>query len=145
MNIQKFGFAGLLAFTMIGTQALPTFADAQTKRQSDQRQKMKNEWRNFAYAGGGLAVLGLLTKDSRLTLIGSLGGLYSAYRYEQDRKSQSKMDRARAALYSRRSFVENGYRYDRQTKWKNGTKYYTFKKTKNVPKGNAYGWHAKNG
>jgi hypothetical protein len=130
MKLNNIGFAGMLALTMIGTQALPTFADAQSKKQTTQRQKSKNEWRNFAYAGGGVALLGLLTKDSRLTLLGSLGGLYSVWRYEQDRKSQSKTDRARAALYSQKTFVDNGYRYNRQTKWKNGKKYYTFQKTK---------------
>jgi hypothetical protein len=106
--------------------AAPTYAEAQTKQQLDQRQKKKNEWRNFAYAGGALALLGLLNKNSTLTAVGAAGALYSAHRYEQDRKSQSSMQRQRAQLFSRTSFVQNGHRYNRKTVWKNGKKYYTF-------------------
>jgi hypothetical protein len=136
----------MLAVLAIGfTTAVPLSVSAQSRQEQQHRQKSKNDWRNLGYLGGGVAIAGLLSKNSLLTLIGVGGGLYSAYRYEQDRKSQNKTDRARAELYSRPSFNANGYHYTRQTKWKNGKKYYTFKKSKNVPNGKAYGWHAKNG
>src|SRR4051812_32541534 len=62
----------------------------------DNRQKTKNDWRNLAIAAGGVGVLGLLKHDSTLALLGTAGTLYSLNRYEQDRKSQSQADRARA-------------------------------------------------
>jgi hypothetical protein len=108
------------------TAAAPTYAEAQTKQQLDRRQQKKNEWRNFAYAGGAIALYGLLNKNSTLTMAGLAGALYSAHRYEQDRKSQSAMQRSRAQLFSRSSITQNGVRYVRKTVWKNGKKYYTF-------------------
>src|SRR5882724_2677604 len=120
--------AGLLALLMfsafIGT---PATASAQTSA-SRHRQKTKNAWRNAAYAGAGLGVLGLLRHDSTLTFVGAAGALYSADRYEHDRKSQSKMDRARAQMFARRSFVRNGHTYRRYSKTKSGKKYYYFKR-----------------
>jgi hypothetical protein len=110
--------------------AAPSIAPAQSlgdlDRAINRRQDKKNEWRNIAIASGGLAVLGLLSKDSTLTFVGATGALYSAYRYEQDRKSQSKLARARAAYFQRGSFTRNGVRYVRKTTWKKGKKYYYF-------------------
>lgn len=90
------------------------------------RQDKKNEWRNIAYASGGLALLGLLNKDSTLTFAGAAGALYSAYRYEQDRKSQSKLARTRAEYFSRPYFYRDGKKFVRKTTWKKGKKYYYF-------------------
>jgi hypothetical protein len=90
------------------------------------RQDKKNEWRNIAYASGGLAIIGLLRKDSTLTFAGAAGALYSAYRYEQDRKSQSKLARTRAAYFSRPYFYRDGKKFVRKTTWKNGKKYFYF-------------------
>ena len=95
-------------------------------RLSDQRQKTKNEWRNIAYLSGGVALLGLLQKDNRLVFAGAAGALYSLYRYEQDRKSQSKIDRLRASYFSQPYFVRDGRRYDRRLVTKNGQRYYQF-------------------
>lgn len=95
---------------------------------SKQRQKKKNEWRNITIASGVAGIAGLLTKNGTLTFLGTAGALYSATRYEADRKSQSKMDRDRAALYGRKSFTQNGQRYVRKIKWKNGKKHYYFAK-----------------
>ncbi|HJP83175.1 MAG TPA: hypothetical protein VJ835_06670 [Fimbriimonadaceae bacterium] len=95
-------------------------------RLSDQRQKTKNEWRNIAYLSGGVALLGLLQKDNRLVFAGAAGTLYSLYRYEQDRKSQSKIDRLRASYFSQPYFVRDGRRYDRRTVTRNGQRYYQF-------------------
>ena len=110
--------------------AAPVVVQAQSlgdlDRAVNRRQQKKNEWRNIAIASGGLAVLGLLSKDSTLTFVGATGALYSAYRYEQDRKSQSKLARTRAAFFSRGYFYRDGRKYVRKTTWKGGKKYYYF-------------------
>ena len=71
-------------------------------------------------------MLGLLTHNSTLGIVGAAGGLYSLSRYEHDRKSQSKADHERARLYERSSFSHNGHRYVRRTVSKNGHKYYQY-------------------
>ena len=120
--------AGVLAFSMIGaTISVPTVAVAQSYKH---RQEKKNEWRNLAYLGAGMGVLGLLNHDSTLTFVGAAGALYSANRYEQDRKSQSRMRRARASMFARGSFTRNGHSYRRYTTYRNGKKYYYFRRVK---------------
>ena len=88
-------------------------------------QKTK-EWENLAIAGGLVTLLGLLKHDGTVTFIGAAGGLYSLYRYEQDRKSTDRRARARAAVFSKGSFTRNGVRYTRRTVRKNGRTYYQF-------------------
>ena len=90
------------------------------------KQTQKNNWRNLGIAGGAAGVLGLLTGNKALTALGLGGGLYSAYRYEQDRKGQSKAERQRAELFRHTSFVHNGHKYVRKTVWVNGQKNYKF-------------------
>lgn len=97
---------------------------------SKQRQQKKNEWRNLTIASGVAGIAGILSKNGTLTFLGTAGALYSAHRYEQDRKSQSKIDRDRAALYSRTSFTKDGQKFVRKTKWQKGKKYYYFVKAK---------------
>lgn len=97
-----------------------------TQSQVDRRQQTKNEWRNLAIASGGLGILGLLTKEPTLTFAGGAGALYSAYRYEQDRKSQNSLNRTRAHYFSQPYFYRDGNRFDRQTVNKNGQRYYRF-------------------
>ena len=94
--------------------------------ESDRRQQTKNEWRNLAIAAGAVSLLGILQKDSTLTFAGAAGALYSAYRYEQDRKSQNRIDRARAYYFSQPYFYRDGRRYDRRTVTRNGQRYYQF-------------------
>ena len=122
-----------LAVMVMGI-AIPSTAQAQNLRDLEkaltQRQKMKNEWRNIALASGAVAVLGLLNDDPTLTFAGAAGALYSAHRYEQDRKSQSQLARTRASFFSRSSFLRDGVKYERKTKWKKGKKYYYFQKTR---------------
>lgn len=137
--------AGLLALMMLGAfVAMPASAVAQTSH----RQKTKNDWRNAAYLGGAAAVWGLLKHDSTLTFVGAAGALYSLDRYEHDRKSQSKADRARASMFAKRSFVRDGHTYTRHYTTKNGKKYYYFKKETGrawaATRGKKKGWH-KNG
>jgi hypothetical protein len=105
---------------------LAAFAPATAQAQYKHRQEKKNEWRNLAYAGAALGILGLVTKNNTLMWAGVGGGLYSAYRYEQDRKSQSKMDRQRAYFYGQSRVRYKGHTYTRKTVWKKGKKYYTF-------------------
>jgi hypothetical protein len=119
----------LVAAGAVCTCALaPVSADAQSQAQINHRQKSKNDWRNLAYGAGAVGLFGLLKHDNTLTFAGAAGAAYSAYRYEQDRKSHSKMRQARAAMFSRRSFWRSGHHYVRQTSWKNGQKYYYFKR-----------------
>lgn len=131
--MKRFGrglLAGALMFSMtVGTVMISADASAQSDA-SRRRQEKKNEWRNIGIGSGVIALWGLLKNDSTLTFAGTAGALYSAYRYEQDRKSQSKIDRARAAMFSKTSFYRDGVKYTRHTKWKNGKKYYYFAKTK---------------
>jgi hypothetical protein len=90
------------------------------------RQQTKNEWRNLAIAAGAVGVLGLLKGDETLMFAGLAGALYSAHRYEQDRKSQNRLNRARAHIFSQPYFYRDGQRFDRRTVTRNGQKYYQF-------------------
>lgn len=112
---------GVAAPTMVQAQSLKDL-----EKLIDRRQDKKNEWRNIAYVSGGLGILGLLKKDNTLFFAGTAGALYSAHRYEQDRKSQSKLNRTKAAYFSRSHFYRDGKKYVRKTTWKNGQKHYYF-------------------
>lgn len=137
--------SSLLAALMIaGFVGAPATASAQSSA-SQHRQKTKNEWRNAAYAGAGLAALGMLKNDGTLTFVGTVGALYSASRYEHDRKSQSKLDQARASMFARSSFTRDGRTYRRYTTYKKGQKYYYFKcENPGASHGKKKGWY-KNG
>ena len=98
-NLRK----ALTALTLGLALAVPTMlpADASAKPQS-RRQKTKNTWRNLGYAGAAAGVAGLVTHNKALAIGGLAGGAYSAYRYEHDRKSQSRANsRARSRRISR--------------------------------------------
>ena len=123
-NLSKIAVALALGATSLGVAST---ANAQSLNDLiKNRQGKKNDWRNLGIAGGAAGVIGLLTHNTTLTALGLGGGLYSAYRYEQDRKGQSKLARQRADLFSRRSFTHNGKRYVRREKWVNGKKNYYF-------------------
>src|SRR5207247_2308836 len=99
----KSTLAATLAAVTLGSALLsPVVASAQDEYAH--RQKKKNEWRNIGTGAGALGLIGLLKGDSTLMFAGGAGALYSAYRYEQDRKSQSKSARARAAMFNKKSF-----------------------------------------
>jgi len=117
--------SSVIAIAAVGvTAALPMTSLAQSQKQH--RQNMKNQWRNLAIGSGALGLLGLLKHDNTLMFAGAAGALYSANRYEQDRKSQSRQDRARAQYFARRSYTRTGHRYTRRTIHKNGQTYYQF-------------------
>jgi hypothetical protein len=88
------------AVMMCTMVAAPITANAQSSSYRH-RQQTKNTWRNLGYAGGALGVYGLLKGDRNLAILGLGGGAYSAWRYEQDRKSQRRM-RDRALRFYRR-------------------------------------------
>ena len=121
-------FRVLVAFGCIAICLFATAASAQSASQLKHRQQQKNTWRNIGIASGAAGLLGLLKGDSTLTFVGASGALYSAYRYEQDRKSQSKMQRARAEMFRRQSFTRDGHRYVRKTTYKHRKKYYYFQR-----------------
>lgn len=121
----KATWAVLTAFIVMAFGILmPLSANAQNAIRH--RQQTKNTWRNLAIAGGALGALGLITHHNTLGILGIAGGLYSLNRYEQDRKSQSRMERRYAELYSHRSINYNGHRYVRRTVWRHGHKYFQF-------------------
>lgn len=100
--------------------------DLQDKRRDDHRQNTKNAWRNLGIAGGAVGVVGLLSGNKTLAALGLGGGLYSTYRYEQDRKSQNRDARYRYQLFSRPAFDDQGHRYTRRVVTRNGERYYSF-------------------
>lgn len=106
--------------------AMPTQANAQHFSLRSHRQHMKNDWRNMTYLGAGLGLVGALNNDPTLAFVGAAGALYSANRYEQDRESQNNMDRERAFYFSRGYYDNNGTRYYRHERDRNGTVYYYF-------------------
>src|ERR1041385_1812263 len=105
----------VFAASVLGSGVImPVAANAQEYHRSHQyrhRQKTKNEWRNIAIGAGALGVLGILNRDPALAFAGTAGALYSANRYEHDRRSQHKIDRARASYFSHDSFYRDGHRY----------------------------------
>lgn len=132
MNFRSLLVSLTVGFALLAPALAPTPAYAQSKKTKAQqhRQKQKNDWRNLGYLGGAVGLYGLLKHDNALAALGLGGGAYSAYRYEQDRKSQSKADRQRAALFNRRSFNYQGHHYVRASGVKKGKKFYYFKKTR---------------
>ena len=81
------------ALTMLTgvTALMPLAAHADNWRTDQQNtQANKNDWRNLTIGAGALAVVGLLTHNSTIGLIGAAGAAYSADRYEQERHSQSQ-------------------------------------------------------
>lgn len=122
----KLALASTIAFGALAPATVSAQNLSDLERLINRRQQKKNEWRNIAIAAGALGVLGLLKKDNTLTFVGAAGALYSLHRYEQDRKSQSRLSRTRAAYFSRPYFYRDGVRYNRRTVVRNGTRYYQF-------------------
>ena len=119
----------LLVGTIVASSLMPFAAWASPsplEPQSRHRKQKQDEWRNLGIASGAAALLGLLKKDGTITFLGTAGALYSAYRYEEDRKSSNRERRARAQVFSRPYFVRNGVRYDRRVVYKGGKKHYQF-------------------
>jgi hypothetical protein len=129
MTFRNFATTLVLASSLGGLVLAPVSANAQSLRDVLQhRQHTKNDWRNLATLGGGVAAIGLLTHDNLLTGLGIAGGLYSLSRYESDRKSQGKLQRRRAAYFSHTTITRNGHRYKRVIVTRSGHKYYAYKR-----------------
>ena len=119
--------------------AAPMTAQAQTvthwvERQTKTSDRDKgqhnhnNNWSSLAFVGAGVAVVGLLTHEPILIGLGLAGGLYSTYRYDQDRRSHNAGDRRRYAYFSQRNRTIHGHRYRRVTVMQNGHHYYAYKR-----------------
>lgn len=122
MNLKQLAAQSVAFLAVMSFAAAPISASAQSKH----RQDTKNTWRNLAIGSGVVGLLGLVKHDNTLTFLGAAGALYSANRYEQDRKSQSKSARARAEIFNRGSYTRDGHRYVKKTVYKNHHKYYQF-------------------
>jgi hypothetical protein len=124
----------------IGTvAAVPMNAPAQTVTHWIERQTKTSDkdhghhdsgksWQSLSYVGAGAAVLGILAHSPALFGIGVLGGLYSTYRFEQDRKSIHAADHRRYAYFSKKTRWIDGHRYHRVTVHDHGHDYYAYKR-----------------
>lgn len=83
------------ALAILAVFALTVLAPGLALASAASRQKNKNLWRNLAIGSGVVAGYGLLHHNTTATVLGAAGAGYSAYRYEQDRKSQSAHQRWR--------------------------------------------------
>src|SRR5436853_5008431 len=102
MDFKSITTKAVALFAVTSFAIAPMSAMAQDTKH---RQETKNTWRNLAIGSGVLGLLGLLKGDNTLMFAGAAGALYSANRYEQDRKSQSRAARARYELFRRGSFT----------------------------------------
>lgn len=124
--ITKFALVGAIALTGLAPALAPAQSLKDLEKLISRRQEKKNEWRNIAIGAGALSILGLLRKDNTLFFLGAAGALYSLDRYEKDRKSQSRLNRTRAAYFNKTYFYRDGKRYERRLVTKNGKRYYQF-------------------
>src|SRR5258708_38709229 len=97
MNARELMVRGVAIVAVASFAMAPVSASAQNTYKH--RQETKNQWRNLAIGSGALGLLGLLNHDSTLAFVGTAGALYSANRYEQDRKSQNNMRHARYTMF----------------------------------------------
>ena len=116
-------FLALACFAMTAPAIAVNFDQ---KSSSSRRSQKQDEWKKIGIASAAASLLGLLTKNGTVTTLGAAGALYSAYRYEEDRKSSKRQDRERARLYSKKYVTIDGHRYKRKTVKKQGKTYYQF-------------------
>ncbi|HEV2473302.1 MAG TPA: hypothetical protein VGS41_11585 [Chthonomonadales bacterium] len=90
------------------------------------RQQTKNQWRNIGIGSAALGALGFLTHNNTLGWVGVAGGLYSASRYEADRRSQNRIARRRYEFYRSRYHWYHGHRYVRREVWRHHHRYYEY-------------------
>jgi len=87
-----------------------------------------NSWQSLSYVGAGVAVVGILTHEPVLVGLGIAGGLYSTYRFEQDRNSHNARDHRRFVYFSQAHRTINGRRYHRVIVRSNGHRYYAYRR-----------------
>jgi hypothetical protein len=119
-------FLILTCLSSINTTFAASFDHDQKRSQKSRRVQKRDEWKNIGIASAAASVLGLLTRNGTVSTLGAAGALYSAYRYEEDRKSSRRQDRERARLYSQKYVRIDGRQYKRQTVKKHGKMYYQF-------------------
>jgi ABC-type uncharacterized transport system permease subunit len=66
---------------------------------ADSTQQNKNLWRNLGIGAAAVGVAGLANHNSTEALAGAAGAAYSASRYEQERRTQSRERAARRARW----------------------------------------------
>lgn len=120
-EMKKFFKTGTLALLAVAL-LVPATADAQRRR----RQETRSEWQKLGYAGAALGILGQLSKDKTLSYVGTLGGLYSLYRFNEDSKAIDRDRQLRAQFWGQSSVMRNGVRYNRKIVHRHGQDYYTF-------------------
>jgi len=143
-NLNNLVTRWLLVGLIAGAIAVPTTGNAQTiphwfnrqLRINDQHHPQsyyryhdwdRNDWRSLSYLGGGVAVAGILSGSPELTALGIVGGLYSTYRFEEDRNSRDPDDRYRYEYFSRTTRIIDGRRWHRVTIVSNGYRYYAYR------------------
>ncbi len=109
INFKRQAAALALLTVFASTAVVPGTVFAQSKAAN--RQKNKNQWRNLGAAGAAVAGYGLLKHNNTATLLGAAGAAYSANRYEQDRKSQSKANAARQRYHRSGNYTRGGRKY----------------------------------
>jgi hypothetical protein len=124
MKIRSIVASAIACLAIGGATLAPVTIQAQNW--SQHRHNMQNDWRNIAIGSGALGLLGLLNHDNTLTFVGAAGALYSYNRYDQDRRSTSRMRRLRAEYFNRPYFYRDGTRYERRSVWRHGQRYYQF-------------------
>lgn len=123
ISIKRQAAAVALLTIFASTAVMPGAVFAQSKAAN--QQKNKNQWRNLGIAGAAVAGYGLLKHNTAATVLGAAGAAYSANRYEQDRKNQSKSSAARQRYHRTGSYTSNGRKYYTY----NGNQYYMNLKT----------------
>ena len=117
-RFMKIGTLALLAVAL----TVPATAGAQQRR----RQQTRSEWQKLSYAGAALGILGQLSKDKTLSYLGTAGGLYSLYRFNEDSKSINRSRRERATFYNQDHYDMNGQHWNRVVVTRHGRQYYKF-------------------
>lgn len=126
MTIMKSTFRTTLLAMACFAVAAPSFAGMTYGNPAPAVVQKKDEWKKIGIASAAAGLLGLLTKNGTVTTLGAAGALYSAYRYEEDRKSTNRRDRDRARLYAKKTIWVDGHKYKRKTVKKGGKTYYQF-------------------
>jgi hypothetical protein len=86
------------------------------------------DWNAIAGQCGGLTVIADLNDDDTLYFDGSVGALYSFDAYDEDRVSNDRVRRLRAAYFSRPYFIRDGQRYERTEVVRHGDHFYQFRR-----------------
>lgn len=124
MTFKSMIASGIAALTVSAFAMAPVTVQAQSWRQH--RHSQQNQWRDIAIGAGAVGLLGALTHDDTLTFGGAAGALYSAYRYDQDRRSTDRVRKLRSEYFSRPYFYRDNVRYDRHDVWRGHDHYYQF-------------------